>query len=140
MAGCGRRDVPPGVGGGTRVQRGKGRAAARTGRIITSTIRASDFAARFGGEEFLVLLPDTDRDTAMIVAEKLRSAIEHAELLGVGAISASLGLAVLPTDAGEPEELLRKADRALYDAKESGRNRVHTVLRSAAAVETVTVL
>ena len=116
------------------------RALVLVGRIITSAIRASDFAARFGGEEFLVLLPDTDRDTAMIVAEKLRSAIEHAELLGVGAISASLGLAVLPTDAGEPEELLRKADRALYDAKESGRNRVHTVLRSAAAVETVTVL
>ena len=107
------------------------------GRIITSTIRASDFAARFGGEEFLVLLPDTDRDTAMIVAEKLRSDIEHAELLGVGSISASLGLAVLPIDAGEPEELLRRADRALYAAKESGRNRVHTVLHSAAAVQAV---
>jgi diguanylate cyclase (GGDEF)-like protein len=116
------------------------RALALVGRIITSTIRASDFAARFGGEEFLVLLPDTDGDTAMIVAEKLRRGIEHAELPGVGAISASLGLAVLPMDAGEPEELLRKADRALYAAKESGRNRVHTVLRSAAAVETVTVL
>jgi two-component system, cell cycle response regulator len=95
------------------------------GSIITSTIRASDFAARFGGEEFLILLPDTDRDAALLVAEKLRSEIEHAELVGIGSITASLGLAVLPTDAGEPEELLRKADRALYTAKEGGRNRVH---------------
>jgi diguanylate cyclase (GGDEF)-like protein len=101
------------------------RALAMVGSIITSTIRASDFAARFGGEEFLVLLPDTDRDAALLVAEKLRSEIEHAELVGIGSITASLGLAVLPTDAGEPEELLRKADRALYTAKESGRNRVH---------------
>jgi diguanylate cyclase (GGDEF)-like protein len=108
------------------------RALALVGRIIASTIRASDFAARFGGEEFLVLLPDTDRDAAAIVAEKLRSEIEHAELVGVGPISASLGLAVLPTDAGEPEELLRKADRALYAAKEGGRNRVHAFSRPAA--------
>jgi diguanylate cyclase (GGDEF)-like protein len=101
------------------------RALAMVGSIITSTIRASDFAARFGGEEFLVLLPDTDRDAALSVAEKLRSEIEHAELVGIGSITASLGLAVLPADASEPEELLRKADRALYTAKESGRNRVH---------------
>jgi diguanylate cyclase (GGDEF)-like protein len=99
------------------------RALALVGSIITSTIRASDFAARFGGEEFLVLLPDTDRDAAMIVAEKLRSEVEHAELVGVGPISARVGLAVLPMDASEPDELLRKADRALYAAKESGRNR-----------------
>lgn len=110
------------------------RALALVGSIITSAIRASDFAARFGGEEFLVLLPDTDRDAAVIVAEKLRSEIEQAELVGVGPISASLGLAVLPTDAGEPEELLRKADRALYAAKESGRNCVHAFSHSAAEV------
>jgi diguanylate cyclase (GGDEF)-like protein len=107
------------------------RALAMVGSIITSTIRASDFAARFGGEEFLVLLPDTDRDAALLVAEKLRSEIEHAELVGIGSITASLGLAVLPTDAGEPEELLRKADRALYTAKEGGRNRVHAFSRLA---------
>jgi diguanylate cyclase (GGDEF)-like protein len=101
------------------------RALATVGSIITSSIRASDFASRFGGEEFLVLLPDTDRDAALIVAEKLRSEIENAELVGIGSITASLGLAVLPTDAGEPQELLRKADRALYTAKEGGRNRVH---------------
>jgi len=111
------------------------RALALVGSIIASTIRASDFAARFGGEEFLVLLPDTDRDAALLVAEKLRSEIEHAELVGVGPITASLGLAVLPTDAGEPDDLLRKADRALYAAKESGRNRVHAFSHSVPEVE-----
>jgi diguanylate cyclase (GGDEF)-like protein len=111
------------------------RALALVGSIIQSTIRASDFAARFGGEEFLVLLPDTDRDAAMVVAEKLRSEIEHAELVGIGPITASLGLAVLPTDAGEPDELLRKADRALYTAKENGRNRIHAFSHPAAEVE-----
>jgi diguanylate cyclase (GGDEF)-like protein len=111
------------------------RALALVGRIIVSTIRTSDFAARFGGEEFLVLLPNTDGEAAGIVAEKLRSEIEHAEVLGVGPISASLGLAVLPTDAGEPQELLRKADRALYSAKESGRNRVHAFAASTAENE-----
>ena len=111
------------------------RALALVGSIITSTIRASDFAARFGGEEFLVLLPDTDRDAALLVAEKLRSEIERTELVGIGSITASLGLAVLPTDTGEPEELLRKADRALYSAKEGGRNRVHAFSHSAAKIE-----
>jgi diguanylate cyclase (GGDEF)-like protein len=107
------------------------RALAMVGRIISSTIRTSDFAARFGGEEFLVLLPDTDGDAALLVAEKLRREIERAELTGIGSLTASLGLAVLPTDAGEPDELLRKADRALYSAKEGGRNRVHAFVHSA---------
>jgi diguanylate cyclase (GGDEF)-like protein len=102
------------------------KALAVVGRIITAVLRASDFAARFGGEEFLILLPDTDHVGALLVAEKLRSEIEHAELVGIGPISASLGVAVLPVDAVEPDELLRKADRALYTAKESGRNRVHS--------------
>lgn len=101
------------------------RALSLVGGIIEATIRRSDFAARFGGEEFLVLLPDTDREAAVLVAEKLRSAIEQAELVGIGHITASLGLAVLPMDAEEPGELLRKADRALYAAKDSGRNQLH---------------
>src|SRR6185295_658133 len=69
------------------------KALALIGRIITSTIRGSDFAARYGGEEFLMLLPDTDHDGVMIVAEKLRSEIERAELPGIGSMTASLGTA-----------------------------------------------
>jgi diguanylate cyclase (GGDEF)-like protein len=106
------------------------RALAFVGSIISSSIRSSDFAARFGGEEFLVLLPGTDRPSAIVVAEKLRSEIAHAELAGIPPISASLGLAELPTDASEPEDLLRKADRALYSAKAAGRNRVHVFSHS----------
>ena len=60
------------------------KALALVGRIISSTIRGSDFAARFGGEEFLILLPDSDREGAMIVAEKLRTEIEHAAVAGIG--------------------------------------------------------
>jgi diguanylate cyclase (GGDEF)-like protein len=102
------------------------RVLALIGRIISSTIRASDFASRFGGEEFLILLPDTDRDGAIVVAEKVRIEISRAEVPGIGGpITASMGVAVLPGDAAESDELLRKADRALYTAKESGRNRVH---------------
>jgi diguanylate cyclase (GGDEF)-like protein len=108
------------------------RALALIGRIITSTIRGSDFAARYGGEEFLMLLPDTDHHGVMIVAEKLRSEIERAELPGLGSMTASLGTAVLPADAGDADGLLRKADRALYSAKEHGRNRVHAFTKSTA--------
>jgi diguanylate cyclase (GGDEF)-like protein len=106
------------------------RALAMVGRIIDSGIRASDFAARFGGEEFLVLLPETDREAALLVAEKLRNEIQHTELAGMGSISASLGVAVMPVDAVEADELLRKADRSLYAAKEGGRNRVHAFSES----------
>jgi diguanylate cyclase (GGDEF)-like protein len=100
------------------------KALAAVGQALTATLRGSDFAARYGGEEFLALLPDTDRTGAFEVAEKLRRAIERTEITGVGTITASFGIAALPDDAGEPEYLLRKADRALYAAKARGRNRV----------------
>jgi diguanylate cyclase (GGDEF)-like protein len=105
-------------------------ALALLGRIISSTIRASDFAARTGGDEFMIILPDTDRDGAIIVAEKLRAEIERVEVAGVGRISASLGVAVLPADAADADDLLRKADRALYAAKKQGRNCVGAFARS----------
>jgi diguanylate cyclase (GGDEF)-like protein len=105
-------------------------ALALLGRIISSTIRASDFAARVGGDEFVIMLPDTDRDGAVDVAEKLRTEIQHAEVPGIGTISASLGVAVLPDDAADADDLLRKGDRALYAAKKQGRNCVGAFSRS----------
>jgi len=102
------------------------KALAAVGQILSSTLRASDFAARYGGEEFLILLPDTDRPTGRDVAEKLRIAIASADISNVGSLTASLGVATLPDDAGEPDQLIRKADRALYAAKAAGRNRVET--------------
>ncbi len=73
-----------------------------------------------------MLLPDTDRAAAADVAEKLRRAIEQAEISHVGTLTASFGVAAIPEDTDETEELIRKADRALYTAKAGGRNRVET--------------
>ncbi len=100
------------------------KALAVVGQVLAASIRASDFAARYGGEEFLVLLPDTDRTRAVEVAEKIRRAIEHAEMPVIGTVTGSVGVAALPEDAVEPDQLIRQADRALYAAKARGRNRV----------------
>jgi diguanylate cyclase (GGDEF)-like protein len=100
------------------------KALAAIGQVLAASIRASDFAARYGGEEFLVLLPDTDHTGALEVAEKIRHAIEQTEMPVIGTVTGSLGVAALPEDAVEPDQLIRKADRALYAAKARGRNRV----------------
>jgi diguanylate cyclase (GGDEF)-like protein len=101
---------------------------ATIGQVTAGAIRASDFAGRDGGEEFVVLLPATDRDQAALVAENLRKAIATIRIPNVDrAITASFGVAVLPDDATEPDALLRCADRALYVAKSRGRNRVELV-------------
>jgi diguanylate cyclase (GGDEF)-like protein len=100
---------------------------AAVGQLLPSTIRASDFAARFGGEEFLLVLPDTDRQGCLEVAEKVRRAIERTQLVATGPVTASLGVACLPEDAVDPDQLIRQADRALYMAKAQGRNRVQGI-------------
>lgn len=98
---------------------------AAVGDVVGSNVRASDVVGRYGGEEFLALLPDTDRAGAVEIAEKLRQAISELEVSGVSrAVTASFGVAVLPDEAGEPDELVRVADRALYTAKAKGRDRV----------------
>jgi diguanylate cyclase (GGDEF)-like protein len=108
------------------------KALAVVGEVLAASVRASDFAARYGGEEFIVLLPDTDRRGAREVAEKIRSAIENAEMpMGV-TLTASIGVAALPEDAVDPDHLVRKADRALYAAKARGRNRVESAMPSGA--------
>jgi diguanylate cyclase (GGDEF)-like protein len=110
------------------------KALAAVGHIVSSTLRASDFAARYGGEEFLVLLPDTDRSVAAGVAEKLRLAIEGAEISHLGTLTASFGVAAIPQDTGETNQLIRTADRALYVAKANGRNQVQTAAPPAVAL------
>jgi diguanylate cyclase (GGDEF)-like protein len=98
---------------------------AAVGDTVASVVRASDFVGRYGGEEFVALLPDTGREGALHVAQKLRSAISQVDVPGVArTVTASFGVAVLPFDAVEPEQLLRVADRALYSAKGNGRDRV----------------
>jgi diguanylate cyclase (GGDEF) domain len=88
-------------------------------------VRESDVAGRMGGEEFVVLAPDTGREGAVVLADNLLQAIGRMEVSGVpDAFSASIGVAVMPDDAATPEALMRLADRALYAAKAAGRSRV----------------
>jgi diguanylate cyclase (GGDEF)-like protein len=98
---------------------------AAVGEVLRATLRESDFAGRLGGEEFLVLLPATDKDGALLCAEKIREAIEKILIAAVErSITVSIGVAVLPDHAADAESLERSADRALYTAKANGRNRV----------------
>jgi diguanylate cyclase (GGDEF)-like protein len=104
---------------------------AAVGAVLSETVRTSDFVGRNGGEEFIVLLPDTDTDAALAVAEKIRAAIADLSVFGVDrAITASLGIATIPRHAGDGDQLVRSADRALYLAKTNGRNRVETATAS----------
>ena len=94
------------------------------GEVLGGALRTSDFVGRNGGEEFVALLPDTGADGALEAAEKLRAAIARVTLPGIDrAVTASVGAAVYPHTAADPESLLRLADRALYAAKAAGRNR-----------------
>jgi diguanylate cyclase (GGDEF)-like protein len=98
---------------------------AAVGAVMRSELRGGDFAGRNGGEEFIVMLPDTDRAGAMRVAEHLRAAMHTLKPPGVTReVTASFGVATFPDDALDGETLLRLADRALYAAKQNGRDRV----------------
>jgi len=93
---------------------------------LSQTIRTGDILARWGGEEFVVLVPDVDKGKVIYAAEKLRHAIEKMEIPGVGKISASFGVTVFI--AGDTQEsMLHRSDSALYRAKENGRNRVESI-------------
>ena len=97
---------------------------AAVGAALKSCLRDSDFAGRFGGGEFLVLLPDTSVEGALQVAEKMRLTVASINVLGVDRdISVSLGVADLLEHGGNATGLIREADRALYSAKAAGRNR-----------------
>jgi diguanylate cyclase (GGDEF)-like protein len=99
---------------------------AAVGVAFRNVIRESDFVGRYGGEEFLILLPSTDTTGAVQVGEAVRAAISAIRVPSIEqSITASAGVAVLPNDAGDALTLFRAADRALYAAKNAGRNQVH---------------
>jgi diguanylate cyclase (GGDEF)-like protein len=107
---------------------------AAVGAVLRSTLRESDFVGRYGGEEFVALLPSTGVDEGLLVAEKLRTAIAALEVPGVErTITVSLGVAVLPNHAGDAATLIRCADRALYQAKRAGRDRVERAMATTPA-------
>jgi diguanylate cyclase (GGDEF)-like protein len=109
-------------------------------RRLKSDLRAYDLAGRYGGEEFLLVLPTCNLATAMRRAEQLRTAVSRDFLTGVGSLPITLSMGVTVTTATSDltvEELLQQADKALYRAKQAGRNcvqafssRVHAVTGS----------
>jgi len=95
---------------------------AEVGRIIKEQIRIVDIPGRYGGEEFVVVLPDTDEEGAYVVAERIRKAIENMKCSVP--ITVSIGVATLSEEFVSGETLLRRADMAMYRAKSMGKNRV----------------
>lgn len=98
------------------------RLLARAAEIVRQSLRDTDIPARYGGEEFCVVLPGRSLEEAKTVAERLRARIEQE--LGWQGVTASLGVASRPQDAGGPLALLRAADDALYASKRAGKNTV----------------
>ncbi len=105
------------------------------GDLISGCVRATDTAYRYGGEEFCILLRETNAADAMLFAERVRQRIEKRFESGSDAgITASFGVAEFSPDASAPRALLEAADAAMYESKHAGRNRVALSLRPGLAV------
>jgi diguanylate cyclase (GGDEF)-like protein len=94
---------------------------------LRAELRAVDTAARYGGDEFVIILPQADTQGAMLVAERLRIRVEQMEVPGFGQVTSSFGVATFPNHASSRDTLVVAADRALYSSKNAGRNRVSAV-------------
>ncbi|HGY54654.1 MAG TPA: diguanylate cyclase [Caldithrix abyssi] len=97
--------------------------------VLKETVRENDIVARYGGEEFAVIMPGEDKKGAFVLADRIRDAVEktyfeHEEVQPNGKITVSIGCAALPEDADDANDLIHKADTALYAAKKAGRNQV----------------
>ena len=104
--------------------------------VARAQARETDLVARYGGEEMALVLPETDAGGASTIAERLRAAVEgtaHATEHGTLRVTVSVGVATWPGGGQTPDELLTTADRALYRAKQTGRNRVEAGPGKAAA-------
>jgi len=95
--------------------------------LLKNNTREVDLVGRFGGEEFCVILPETAKDEARLVAERIREVIENHSFKAYDEstnVQVSIGVAVYPEDAKDTDEIIENSDKALYTAKNSGRNRV----------------
>ncbi len=97
-------------------------------KTVISSMRETNLAARFGGEEFVVLLPDTGPKACLVVAERIRQAVAHMVIPSVSdkplpQVTVSLGIAVFPEHGQTLDEILVASDKALYESKRAGRNR-----------------
>ena len=99
-------------------------------QALTSTLRETDFIARYGGEEIVILLDEINEENSRSVGERLRGLVEnknvtHEHNKPYGSVTVSIGIAVFDPESGETTtEILNRADAALYQAKDNGRNRV----------------
>jgi diguanylate cyclase (GGDEF)-like protein len=97
---------------------------------LRSEVRGSDLVGRFGGEEFVVLLPNTPGHHAHAIAERIRTSVAAATVLTTdqepGAVTVSIGVAAHPAHGTTLDDVLEAADKALYEAKSAGRDRTHT--------------
>ncbi len=96
-------------------------------QVVLKCIRKSDIIARYGGDEFIVVLPATDTDTALAIAERIRKEVSNTyipplEDQTISSISCSVGVSTYPTLCNSKSNLIRTSDNALYEAKHSGRN------------------
>jgi len=99
----------------------------RIAGIAAHTIRSTDTVARYGGEEFILIAPETAKTSALELAERVRAALQSIEMRidhSSLTVTASFGVAMLHKDDSRLEDVLRRADAALYAAKVGGRNRV----------------
>lgn len=100
------------------------RALKAISKFLQKNIRDVDAIARYGGEEFVMLIPDADKEAAYCLAQRLRAELAKVKLEDLPPITISLGIATYPSDSTDIEELIKKADAAMYEAKQKGRNRV----------------
>jgi diguanylate cyclase (GGDEF)-like protein len=94
------------------------------GKFLQQNIRDVDMAARFGGEEFVIMIPEAANDAAHILSERLRKQMSQLKIEDLPPITISLGIATYPNDGSDMADLIKKADAAMYAAKMAGRNRV----------------
>jgi len=99
------------------------RALVQFATTLRQTVRESDIAGRWGGEEFLVICPETTIEGALSLAEKLRSTIENTEFAGIGKMTASFGATGIK-HGDNVRSMIHRADKALYSAKHAGKNKV----------------
>jgi diguanylate cyclase (GGDEF)-like protein len=108
-----------------------------TAACLLNGVRAEDFVCRFGGEEFIVILPTAEMQVSRARAERLRTRIRELQIVyqgkPLGMVTISAGVAVFPAHGTSPKQLMAAADAALYEAKRQGRDQV--VMASAKAVE-----
>jgi len=96
--------------------------------ILQSSIRRSDSAARWGGEEFLLLIIESSLEDTLMVAEKLKTTFNNTKFDRVGIVTASIGITEV-CEGDTHEDIIRRSDQALYKAKDNGRNRAETIVK-----------